>query len=112
MENIFIGGHSTFDILLSGQMNLQLHFEEALNPPIKPSNPDQCREFGYCSHCNRPLQSKRTTLWHRENWKKLNPKFNVASEVETRVLCEKNLDKVKAATYDLKEEFQELKEKG
>ena len=51
----------------------------------------------------------------KENWKKPNPKFNVASELETRVLCEKILDKVKAATNafkdDLKKEFQELKEK-
>ncbi|KAK2650568.1 hypothetical protein Ddye_018057 [Dipteronia dyeriana] len=37
VENGFVGRHSTFDIRFSGRMNLHLHFNEALDPPKRPS---------------------------------------------------------------------------
>ncbi|KAK3200738.1 hypothetical protein Dsin_024153 [Dipteronia sinensis] len=37
VENGFVGGHSTFDIRFSDRMNLQLRFDEALDPPKRPA---------------------------------------------------------------------------
>ncbi|KAK1578800.1 hypothetical protein Q3G72_033227 [Acer saccharum] len=37
VENIFVGGHSTFDIHFFNRMNLLLRFDEVLDPPKRPA---------------------------------------------------------------------------